>query len=394
MAQDCRCRPGKDEAYALGGNVKRIHRLALALSFPAALALTAGDGLAQSSYCGQLQADYRALLSQGNSGGRGSQLVAIDRLRQQMAEAQLAAKRGNCQAIGFLFLKPRKSPQCPTIMSRLNELSRQLGQAGGGFNPFTRSPEFEQARLRDTLQRNGCRIPQTFGGGYRTHCVRLCDGYYFPISFATGERRFATDAEVCQSMYARSDQAELFVQPSRADPDDATSLAGERYGHQLYAFAYRSSYQPDCASELTDGITALGHRYLAARRERRGSPAAVTEILPTPTARPTPTEDPETVANREGDFRVRPLRSASDYVAAVDNPHVRIIGAPYYAELFDVTKPLPRGGTPTFELIGSAQAEEPPDAVLPATDEEAAPAAETPTLGAATPVEAPATTVQ
>jgi Protein of unknown function (DUF2865) len=363
----------------VGVKVKGIRNLAIAIALPAAVALIAGEALAQSPICGQLQSDYRALLRQGDSGGRGQQLVDIDRLRQEIAEAQIAAKNGNCQAIGFLFLKPRKSPQCPAIMARMGQLQQQLAQVRGGVFAFNRSPEFERARLRDTLLRNGCNIPQYFAGGYRTLCVRLCDGYYFPISFSTGQNRFPTDAEVCQSMYAQPDQAELFVQRSNGDVDDAASLDGERYGQQLYAFNYRSRYEPACASELTRGIAALGQRYLAARQERRGAPSVTAVLLPMPVARPTPSEDPETTANEEGSFRIRPLRSSSDYVAAADNPGIRIIGAAYYADLFDLTKPPPEPAGPRFDLIGSAQADE--------RNPE-------PTLGAAEPPDTPATTVQ
>ncbi len=35
-------------------------------------------------------------------------------------------------------------------------------------------------------------------GGYRTLCVRLCDGFYFPISAAAQPGEFARDEETCQ----------------------------------------------------------------------------------------------------------------------------------------------------------------------------------------------------
>lgn len=382
--------------------MKRIRNLTAVILLAGTGALAAGEALAQTSVCSQLQSQYRAVLARGG-GSSGSQMVNIDRLRQQMAEAQIAADRGNCQAIGFLFLKPRKSPQCPSIVGRLRDLSNQIAQArGGGLNPFRRSTDFEQARLRDSLRRNGCRIPQYYGGGsaYRTVCVRLCDGYYFPINFQTGRSRFETDAEVCQSMYAQPGQAELFFYPNRGDVADAQSMSGERYEQQLYAFNYRSSYDASCAAELTDGIRALGLRYLTARQQEKYSAQTATTLLALPTARPVSTEDPETIANREGDFTVRPIHSSSDFVAAVDNPDVRIIGSAYYADLFDVTKPLPSSGGPDFGLIGSAQAGESlPAPAINAPEPERVPEPETrkPTLGAATPdvvLETPQTTVQ
>ena len=37
---------------------------------------------------------------------------------------------------------------------------------------------------------------------YRTLCVRLCDGYYFPVSFSTLPNHFQRDSELCQSQCA------------------------------------------------------------------------------------------------------------------------------------------------------------------------------------------------
>ena len=36
-------------------------------------------------------------------------------------------------------------------------------------------------------------------GSYTTVCVRMCDGYYFPISHRVPRNRFYRDADVCRS---------------------------------------------------------------------------------------------------------------------------------------------------------------------------------------------------
>ena len=43
---------------------------------------------------------------------------------------------------------------------------------------------------------------------YRTLCVRLCDGYYFPVSFSTLPNHFQRDSELCASQCAAP--ADLF----------------------------------------------------------------------------------------------------------------------------------------------------------------------------------------
>jgi Protein of unknown function (DUF2865) len=81
---------------------------------------------------------------------------------------------------------------------------------------------------------------------YRTLCVRLCDGYYFPINDRSQPGNFLADAKMCQSSCAVP--ARLFYQPAPAD--DATSLlalTGERYPDLPNAFRYRNEYVESCA---------------------------------------------------------------------------------------------------------------------------------------------------
>src|SRR5690606_11776960 len=78
---------------------------------------------------------------------------------------------------------------------------QQEARRRGGSNPF--SSFFWQ----DEDSGPGSR-PQSnqFGAlpyaTYRTLCVRLCDGYYFPISFATLPNHFPRDVDACQSRCA------------------------------------------------------------------------------------------------------------------------------------------------------------------------------------------------
>ena len=48
-----------------------------------------------------------------------------------------------------------------------------------------------------------------YGATFRSVCVRLCDGYYFPISFAVTSDRLERDAQVCASRCGS--QGRLFV---------------------------------------------------------------------------------------------------------------------------------------------------------------------------------------
>ena len=67
-------------------------------------------------------------------------------------------------------------------------------QAGGGVLPNVFSPYAYPGYRPDAGAGANAAIAT-----YRTLCVRLCDGFYFPISFATPEGGLARDAEQCRA---------------------------------------------------------------------------------------------------------------------------------------------------------------------------------------------------
>lgn len=82
-------------------------------------------------------------------------------------------------------------------------------------------------------------------GGYRTLCVRTCDGFYFPISFTATPDRFARDEATCQS--SCGSEARLFVYRNPGqDPDQMVDLRGQPYVKLKTAFLYRTSYNESC----------------------------------------------------------------------------------------------------------------------------------------------------
>lgn len=91
---------------------------------------------------------------------------------------------------------------------------------------------------------------------YRTLCVRICDGYYFPISYATTRSRFKTDAAACQSMYPSGEAALYVHRTSGQDATEATSLTGKPLADESFAFAYRSTYDHACATLFRSGSGA------------------------------------------------------------------------------------------------------------------------------------------
>jgi len=284
---------------------------------------------AQSSYCLPLQMELAELERSGAGGGGNDRAI-----RRELNKAIAEERRAGCRSF---FSNRRSRSQCRSIQSRISSLQRQLsGSRSGGFFKFGRSPmERRRDRIREALARNGC---STYATNFRTICVRLCDGYYFPLSNTSSRQRFAQDAEKCMRQYGPG-QATLFYHPfPSGDASQAVSLDGQRYFDQPYAFAYRSAYIPQCAAELHDGLMALRQRVLATAPTPLGAQfeAAIErkmEILsvPIPIARPDLSSDPETLANRAGGLT--PARfsrpQAKTEVALVGNAE-RSVGEPYY----------------------------------------------------------------
>jgi hypothetical protein len=81
------------------------------------------------------------------------------------------------------------------------------------FDLIFRGPRQDSApapRLRLRPKRIGWNYKRT-GGTYRTLCVRLCDGFYFPISYSTLRERFVADAKQCEQRCPS--RSRLFVHP-------------------------------------------------------------------------------------------------------------------------------------------------------------------------------------
>lgn len=77
--------------------------------------------------------------------------------------------------------------------------------------------------------------------GYRTLCVRTCDGYYFPISFSTKPKFFARDQNACTAM-CPAGNAKLFYHAVPEQESDAMiSVIGQQpYSELPNAFDYRT----------------------------------------------------------------------------------------------------------------------------------------------------------
>lgn len=96
----------------------------------------------------------------------------------------------------------------------------------------------------------------------RSVCVRLCDGYYYPLeSVATRGGSSLSDCEASCPGVAMG----VFRAPGGDAMDDARDSSGRRYGDLDAAFSYRKALTPGCACQRSaGGASVMGDMTLRA----------------------------------------------------------------------------------------------------------------------------------
>lgn len=95
---------------------------------------------------------------------------------------------------------------------------------------------------------------------YRTICVRLCDGYYFPVSFSTLPSHFAQDAEVCTSKCAAPTELYYYANPGGSVDQSVALSTQEAYTKLKVAFRYRKEYVNGCSCKTAEYLPEGGDK--------------------------------------------------------------------------------------------------------------------------------------
>jgi len=90
-------------------------------------------------------------------------------------------------------------------------------------------------------------VDPQLGGGYRTLCVRTCDGYYFPVSYSTSPTRFAEDEQTCQRLCPATEAVLYSHRNPGEDVAQAVASNGRVYKDLPNAFHYRREFNPSCS---------------------------------------------------------------------------------------------------------------------------------------------------
>ncbi|QLP97713.1 MAG: DUF2865 domain-containing protein [Rhodoblastus sp.] len=83
--------------------------------------------------------------------------------------------------------------------------------------------------------------------GKRAVCVRLCDGYHFPLGAVNGAGDARAQAGMCQSLCPGAPARVYVMQPGSEKIEDAMSLDGRRYDRLPVAFRHANTRDDTCS---------------------------------------------------------------------------------------------------------------------------------------------------
>lgn len=325
------------------------HCRALLIATAVMLALAA-DARAETGACPVLEARLAALDRSADDYWDSSHRAtnaAIDRARAELEQAMSAARREGCYG-SALSTGREAGNTCTALTARADGIRTELETLQDAWRAVADDPygaERQRSQLVADLVASGCGDRAAFerggrrrtgvlaiiggrhsyrgsspgigyGGTYRTLCVRTCDGYFFPISFAASAGAFSRDEGACRARCPGSDVALYVHRNPGEDETRMMSLAGEPYTALPTAFRYRKEYDPACTcpsvtadpgQPVPPTATVMTGPPLVV--EARGgvltiAPAAPSEqpMQPKPMPRRGGTTDPETADNRAGSF--------------------------------------------------------------------------------------------
>jgi hypothetical protein len=261
-----------------GSCPKRPNGLRLALFIAASLAF-GPCAFAQSPSCVSLQNQWAALTRKDAERASGLANAA----RRQSAELQRSyayAGQIGCDNRRFLIFGSDPPPQCGPLMAKISRLQAdlanlqaQMGRLGGGVQADDQRYQLQLAMRQSCGGPQGgplaapgdldtnldapqqIDIPDGLGqgqeGGSGKHvCVRLCDGYFFPLA-SLGNRGSVDAAGMCQAQCPGT-ETEAFSMGDGDDIEHAVGEGGKSYMELENALRYQKATVPGCSCRKAD----------------------------------------------------------------------------------------------------------------------------------------------
>jgi hypothetical protein len=241
--------------------------------------------------CQRLEAAL-AQINRGPANANNTELSryedAIVKQRQELDQAMDTSRRLGCERRGFFIFggsqRPEQcnalEPQIDRMRANLDRMQQEVSQLRGGNTDANYTRDLQRRQILVSLNQNNCgpqyrnvSVPQQrprgfldrlFGNtdenpdvapndipmegqGFRTVCVRMCDGAFFPISFATVQSRFGEDEALCKRQCPAAEVALFVYSNPGQDIQQAVSTSGQLYSALPNAFKYRTEYNPGCS---------------------------------------------------------------------------------------------------------------------------------------------------
>lgn len=240
------------------------------------------DQATSNPICARLEGQLATLNRGAADPARADQVKRTeDAIAKQQADLDrtlVQSKKLGCQGGGFFALFTGGGPQCQPINAQIQQMRDNLDRAMADLERLksgSNDQEGPRRALIGQLAQNNCGpqyrsaaaaagpggfLDALFGGTiinsggdgapfgtYRTVCVRMCDGYYFPISYSTVPSRFPDDQRACLRECPATETALYTYRNPGEDINQAVSLSGQPYSGLPSAFRYRREYTPACS---------------------------------------------------------------------------------------------------------------------------------------------------
>lgn len=272
---------------SLFARTMRILACAAGIAGAVADAQAQGGPPGTNPICPRLEAQLASIDRGGGDPARAGQIrryeEAAGRQQAELERVIAQANRTGCDSSGFFQLFNAQSAQCGPITHQIQRMRTNLeqittslerlraGSAGPDRDSQRRSvlialaqnncgPQYaaaarNQGSFFDDLFGNHSGNPTILppvdsgaqSGTYRTVCVRSCDGFYFPISFATVPSRFPDDERTCKNLCPATEAALYAYRNPGEDMNQAVSTSGQPYSSLPNAFRYRQEFNPSCS---------------------------------------------------------------------------------------------------------------------------------------------------
>jgi hypothetical protein len=213
----------------------------------------------------------------------------LGQARREMRKAERELERRDCYET-FLFTRSlRPSRACHQLDQNFRSASTRTENLSLELRQFESGGTSNQDEIVRALARNNCganyqqaarernsfsnfwqdndgdggrSTGNLFGGlpfaTYRTVCVRLCDGYYFPVSFSTLPTHFARDLEACQSKCAAPTELYFHQNPGGSVEQMVSQRSQQPYTSLRTAFRYRKEFVAGCSCKATEYVPQDG----------------------------------------------------------------------------------------------------------------------------------------